>query len=183
MHFMSKRYVGDPTKQKVTTIATMVMFLLGWTLLGVGLSRGPDGVVVSESWSNRQIALVAVGIGLIVLGVAGVRYGERVKIPFLVSAGAFVSGWAVLTASFVYSDPDFDIMATREKVAQALSGLTASLTVVAGAALISMSDGGSRIGPGGSSGTVGLNPGTLEAVAAGVFGLGWLHVFAHTGLE
>jgi hypothetical protein len=182
MHFVNKRFLGDPTKQKVTTIASMVMFLLGWTLLGVGLTRGPDNVEVTQKWSNRQIALVTIGILLIVIGVGSVRYGERIKIPFIAGAAAFVSGWAVLTASFVYSDPDFDIMEKREKIRQVLSAITSSLTVVAGAALISMSDGSSTL-PNLTGGKVKLNPKTLEAVAATVFGLGWLNVFTHNALE
>jgi len=110
----------------------------------------------------------------------GVRHGEKLKIPFLVGAGAFVSGWAVLTASFVCSDPDYEIMESREKVAQVLSAVTTSLTVVAGAALLSMSD-GSPVASG-DGGIVKLNPTTLGAAATAVFVLGWINVFTHNAL-
>jgi uncharacterized membrane protein len=114
----------------------MVLFMVGWVLLSIGLSKPPPGTedTVSESWKKRQVALSVVGVVLVVLGVGAVRGRDKLKLPLAAGASAFVGGWGVLTAAIVHSDPEYEDMDTDEKIGRVIQSATSSLMVITGAA-------------------------------------------------
>jgi len=180
MHLLGGRQ-RDPQKKKIVDVSTMVLFLIGWVLLAVGLSKAPSGADVDDAWKNRQIGLVVAGVVLVVGGVAAVKYRSKASIPFSVGGSAFVAGWGLLTAAIVYSDPDYKDMGSDEKAGRVIQSLTGALTVMSGAALIGMS-GQVRAGAPTTT-SVPLTPATMEVASVATFLMGWLNVVSVSALQ
>lgn len=179
MHFMTKRRGDEP----VIKVSTMALFMVGWVLLATGLSRPPPGTEssVGKDWKQRQLALSVAGAVLIVTGVGLVRFRAKLNnLPLAVGAAVFVAGWAILTSAVVLSDPDFKDMSGSEQAGRVTQAIASTLTIISGAALISMSDAG--VLPTGSS-TVPLSSTTLEAAAGSTFALGWVGLVATSALQ
>lgn len=176
-HLLEKRYSENPRSKLAITVTTMLLFAIGWSLFATGLSTPPKGTedsVEGSTWKTRQISLSVVGVALVLLGVGAVRYKESLKFPISVGATAFVIGWAILTTAFVYSDPDYEKMGRDEQVGRVIQAVTSTLTIITGAALISMSD---------SSGAVPHTAKTMEAAAVTTFALGWVNALAVSSLQ
>jgi hypothetical protein len=182
MHLLGKRFSGGGKKVAVT-VSTMLLFSVGWGVLTTGLSTPPKGSedTIDDAWRTRQIALSVVGASLVLVGVGAVRYRASLKMPLGVGASAFVAGWGVLTAAFVFSDSDYKYMAHTEKAGRVTHAIVSTLTIMTGAALISMSDRGLQGGEGTSA--VALTPKTLEAAAVSTFVLGWANAVAVSCLQ
>lgn len=186
MHLLSKHHGTDIRKGNIVKGSTMILFIAGWILLAIGLSKPPPGTEdeVTKKWKKRQIALSISGVAMVMAGVAGVRYRKKLKIPLAVGSTAFVGGWAALAAAIFYADPDTATMDTSEKVGRAIQSATSTLMVIAGAALISMSDqsqGLVGLAPEGAA--VPLTPSTLEAAAVTTFVLGWANVASVSAMQ
>ena len=179
MHLLGKRH---PDKTMAIKVSTMVIFMTGWVLFAIGLAKPPPGTetTVDDTWKKRQLGLTIAGVMLVVLGVGGVRGRETLKLPLSVGASAFTLGWAVLTAGVVHSDPEFPEMGRHEKIGRVVQSVLSSLTVITGAALISMSD-NSVVTRTGS--TVPLKTTTLEAAAVLTFVTGWMSTVSVSALQ
>ena len=168
-------------KTKMVDMATMGLFVVGWVLFGLGVAKVPEELddTVGEEWKKRQTGLVAAGILLVVGGIAALRYGTSIKIPVLVGAIAFVAGWGCITGAVVHSNPDFEDMGKEEQVGRMLQSTAASLDVIFGVALISMST--SLISAQG--GMVPLSRTTLQIAAVTTFVLGWIQLVSLSALQ
>lgn len=129
MHFLGKAFTQSPQKE-VSRVSTTGLFLASWVILAMGLRKPPPGAVVDESWKTRQTILSVAGVSSVVAGVAMLRYVD--KIPFPVGAAMYVAGWAALTASFIFSDPDYQVMAREEKSGRVIQAVVASMVVISG---------------------------------------------------
>lgn len=177
MHLLGKR-----SDHMAVKASTMILFMVGWVLFAIGLSKPPPGTenTVDDAWKTRQLALSIVGVTLVVVGVGAVRGRDKLKLPLAVGASAFVAGWGTLTAGIVHSDPEYADMGNHEKAGRIIQSALSSLTVIAGAALISMSD--NTFAPA-SGATVPLQPRTLEAAAVATFVAGWMGTVSVSALQ
>jgi hypothetical protein len=182
MHFVGKRQQARPV---VVHASSMALFMMGWALVGTGLSQPPPGTKDSlpPNWRARQLVLSFVGVGMVVMGAGLVQNRAKFKLPLSVGSAVFVGGWAIVTAAVALSDPDYHVMSAIEKSGRVTQALTSTLTIVAGASLISMSDGGMLSSAARSAGVVPLSRRTLEAVGGVTFALGWVGLVATSAMQ
>ena len=157
MHFLGKAFTQSPGKE-ISRVSTTGLFLASWVILALGLVKPPPGAVVTESWKTRQTVLSVVGVGSVVAGIAMLRYTE--KIPFPVGAAVYVAGWAALTASFIFSDPDYNVMGDSELSGRVIQAVVASMVVVTGTVVMRQDTTSSQV-----LGSVLIALGLLDAVS------------------
>ena len=182
MHMLGRRVVGGARTAVMAT--TTAAFVAGWGMLAAGLAQPPAGTQdeVTAAWKRRQVGLSVAGAVLVVMGVGAVRYGSRMRVPTPVGSALFIAGWATLTAAMVLADPDYSTMGSHEKAGRVTHALAATLTVILGAALISMSDNRVAVAAQPTS-TVPLTQKTLDIAAVAAFVVGWGNVVSVTALQ